>query len=140
MQLTALRAAADAETVGRTASADSAARISRRRSPGPRINASHPHGIVAIIMADLRSKPLIVRKGLLFLVILVLSAGLLLVNDPDWRTAGLLAAVIWASARFYYFLFYVLERYVDPTFKYSGLMALFKELLSRRRQKKSQLP
>ena len=80
-------------------------------------------------MADLRSKHLIVLKGLLFLVILGLSGGLLLAIAPGWRTACLLGLVVWSSARLYYFLFYVLEHYVDPSLKYSGLMALLQELL-----------
>lgn len=85
-------------------------------------------------MADLRSKPLIVAKGLLFLAILVLAGGLILAIAPGWRTACLLALVSWASARFYYFLFYVLEHYVDPTLRYAGLGALVQELLRRMRR------
>lgn len=83
-------------------------------------------------MADLRSKPLIVLKGLMFLLILGLSAALLLAIAPGWRTASLVALVAWSSARFYYFLFYVLEHYVDPRLKYSGVMALLRGLRVRR--------
>ena len=32
-----------------------------------------------------------------------------------------LALVIWCFCRFYYFAFYVIERYVDPGYKFSGL-------------------
>ena len=83
-------------------------------------------------MADLRSKKLIVLKGLLFLAILVTSAVLVFLQQPTWLTAALLAAIVWASARFYYFLFYVLEKYVDPSLRYSGLLALLTKLASRR--------
>tara|TARA_R110002096_G_scaffold61596_7_gene153107 strand:+ start:202 stop:471 length:270 start_codon:yes stop_codon:yes gene_type:complete len=82
-------------------------------------------------MADLRSRHLIVLKGLLFLMILGLSSVLLLVMLPGWRTALLIALVAWSAARFYYFVFYVLEHYVDPTLKYAGLMALVAELRRR---------
>ncbi|RMG37872.1 MAG: hypothetical protein D6725_08275 [Planctomycetota bacterium] len=82
-------------------------------------------------MAELRSKPLIILKGVLFLAILVCSAVLLWAEAPTWQTAGLIALLVWSSARFYYFLFYVLERYVDPRLKYAGLCALFGALLRR---------
>lgn len=81
---------------------------------------------------DLQSKWWIVAKGVMFLGIAILSTALLLVDSPKARTfvfAGLLA---WASARFYYFLFYVLEKYVDPRLKYAGVIALIQALLARR--------
>jgi hypothetical protein len=83
-------------------------------------------------MSDLRSKKLIVAKGILFLVIAAISASLLLVESPSWTTAVLLLLVIWASCRFYYFLFYVLEKYVDPTLRYSGIAGLVQALWRRR--------
>jgi hypothetical protein len=85
-------------------------------------------------MADLQSKRLIVLKGFLFLAILALSVALLWADAPGWRTACLLALVVWSSARLYYFLFYVLERYVDPSLKYSGIAALIQQLMSRGRR------
>ena len=85
-------------------------------------------------MAELKSKKLIVLKGLMFLVILGVSIGLVLASAPAWRTAGLLALVVWSSARLYYFLFYVLEHYVDASLRYSGLMALLIELAGRSRR------
>lgn len=83
-------------------------------------------------MADLRSKHLIVGKGLMFFAITVLASALLFARTPEWRTAALLAVLVWASARSYYFLFYVLERYVDPTLRYAGLFALVQALVRRR--------
>ena len=84
-------------------------------------------------MADLRSKHLIVCKGLLFLLILGLSGGLLVASLPGWRTVWLVVLVAWSAARCYYFLFYVLERYVDSTLKYAGILALLQELVRRGR-------
>ena len=72
-------------------------------------------------------------KGLLFLFIIAAPAGLILADRPALRTAALLAVLIWASARFYYFLFYVLERYVDSRLRYSGLFALVWAILRHRR-------
>jgi len=84
-------------------------------------------------MADLRSRTAIVGKGIAFLIIAVVAAALILADAPSGRTALLLALLVWASCRFYYFLFYVLERYVDPRFRYAGIIALVRGLLARRR-------
>ena len=71
-------------------------------------------------------------KGLLFLFIGIVSAALIIINEPDWRTAALLVLVIWSFCRFYYFAFYVIEKYVDPGYKFSGLISFVKYLLGRR--------
>lgn len=83
-------------------------------------------------MGDLKSKPLIVLKGFLFLVIVLTASVSLYVLNPDWLTVLLIVLLIWASARFYYFLFYVLEKYVDPALKYSGIGDMLRQLLRRR--------
>ena len=82
-------------------------------------------------MGDLTSRKLIVAKGLMFLAIAAVSAYLILSELPSIRIAALLLLLVWAACRFYYFLFYVLERYVDPRLRYSGLWALLSELLKR---------
>ena len=79
-------------------------------------------------MGDLKSKSLIVAKGLLFLVIVLITVSALFALSPDWLTAVLIVLLIWASARFYYFLFYVLEKYVDPSLRYSGIPDLLRHL------------
>ena len=83
-------------------------------------------------MRDLTSPGWIVAKGVLFLAIAVLGAALLLAESPSARTAVLLGLVVWAACRFYYFLFYVLERHVDPRLRYAGLVALLRAVLARR--------
>ena len=88
-----------------------------------------------MLFKDLSSKRLIVLKGILFFVCLVLSAGLLLEASPNLRTLLLLGVLVWASARFYYFLFYVLKTYVDPSLKYSGLFSLVQGILASGRGK-----
>lgn len=85
------------------------------------------------MLGDLKSKKLIVLKGLLFGVCLLLSAVALLLQNLSWQTAVLIALLVWSSARFYYFLFYVLQNYVDPSLKYDGLWAMAK-LLTRKRK------
>lgn len=84
-------------------------------------------------MSDLTSPAAIKLKGFLFLVIGVVSAGLLIVENPSLRHALLLLLAIWAFCRAYYFAFYVIEHYVDPTFKFSGLGAFLVYLCRRRK-------
>lgn len=70
-------------------------------------------------------------KAALLLGIGALSSLLVFLRDPTVSTAVLLALSIWAFSRAYYFAFYVIERYVDPTFRFSGLFAFAKYFLRR---------
>jgi hypothetical protein len=79
-------------------------------------------------MRDLTSKRLIVAKGLMFLGLAVGTAAHLLLESPSLRLAVLLAVLVWASCRFYYFLFYALQRYVDPDLRYAGVLALLGQI------------
>ena len=83
-------------------------------------------------MTDLRSKRWIVAKGVMFAVIALAAAALILSEMPSPRMTALVALLVWASCRFYYFLFYVLERYVDPTMRYAGLFDLLMGMKERR--------
>lgn len=85
-------------------------------------------------MKDLESRPWIVAKGILFLLLAIAAASLVLVERPSLRLAGLLALLVWASCRFYYFLFYVLEKYVDPSLRYAGLLQLAAAIVRARRR------
>jgi len=83
-------------------------------------------------MSDLQSKRWIVAKGIAFGGIAVAAAVLVLFESRSVRTAVFLMLLVWAACRFYYFLFYVLERYVDPTLRYAGLIALVRAILKKR--------
>lgn len=72
-------------------------------------------------------------KAALFLGIGIVSAALLLAESFSWNRAVLLVLVIWSFCRAYYFAFYVLERYVDPGFKFSGLGSLLTHLWRHRK-------
>lgn len=86
-------------------------------------------------MPDLKKPLLIHLKGWLFLLILTVAAGLLIFQLPHWRTVGLVTLVIWGSARFYYYLFYVIEKYIDPDYKFSGVLSAVQYLLRSRDDK-----
>jgi hypothetical protein len=84
-------------------------------------------------MGDLKSPLLIKAKGLLFLVLGILAAAVLLAEHRSWRVAFLLAVAIWSFCRFYYFAFYVIEHYVDPQFRFAGLISFAQYLWKHRR-------
>ncbi|MGA2867687.1 MAG: hypothetical protein ABSF34_00810 [Verrucomicrobiota bacterium] len=84
-------------------------------------------------MKDLSNPFWIKLKGLLFLFIGIAAAILLFLDSPTLRTAVLLVVAIWSFCRFYYFAFYVIEKYVDPGYKFSGLISFARYLLQRRR-------
>ena len=68
----------------------------------------------------------------MILAIAAIAGALLLFESPTIRTAILLALLVWAACRFYYFIFYVLERYVDSSLRYPGIIALVRAILAKR--------
>jgi hypothetical protein len=86
-------------------------------------------------MKNLTHPTWIKAKGILFLLVGILAAALLLLERPTWKAAALLAVTVWCFCRFYYFAFYVIERYVDPAYKFSGLGSLVRYLIRNRRPK-----
>jgi hypothetical protein len=82
-------------------------------------------------MRDLSNPKWMYLKAALLLLILLCSGGMLLSDAPTWRTGVLLALVVWASARLYYFMFYVIERYIDPSYRFSGILSALSYLVGR---------
>lgn len=72
-------------------------------------------------------------KGALFLVTGILAVVGILVENPNARTLFLLSVAIWSFCRFYYFLFYVIEKYVDGEFRFAGFFGFLRYLWKRRR-------
>ena len=68
----------------------------------------------------------------MFLLIGIAAAVLVFLDSPNWKTGVLLALAIWSFCRFYYFAFYVIEKYVDPAYKFSGLISFAKYLFRRK--------
>jgi len=83
-------------------------------------------------MKELTDARWIKWKGILFLAVGLLAAILLLLELPTLKTALLLVIAIWCFCRFYYFAFYVIERYVDPEFRFSGLWMFARYLFKTR--------
>ena len=83
-------------------------------------------------MGDIKNPKLLWAKGALFVVLGLAASALLLIEAASVKVAVLLALAIWAFCRSYYFAFYVIERYVDPTYKFSGLASLVLYVARRR--------
>ena len=84
-------------------------------------------------MGDLKDARWMYLKAVLFLLIIMMSAGALWVQNQEWQTALLLGLTIWAAARLYYFMFYVVEKYIDENYRFSGVFDFLKYLITRRR-------
>ena len=85
-------------------------------------------------MGDITSPRLIIAKGFLFLLAGGMAAAALLLEYPTLKVAFLLCLSVWCFARFYYFAFYVIEKYVDSSYKFSGLWSFVSYLVRRRRK------
>ena len=86
-------------------------------------------------MTDLTNPRWIWTKGVLFLVLALAASGLLVIESTSLEVAALLAVSVWASCRFYYFAFYVIEHYLDPTYRFSGLISVLRYVLRNRAQR-----
>jgi hypothetical protein len=84
-------------------------------------------------MGDISKPSLLYTKAVLFVVLGVLTSAAILMAHPSLRTAALLALAIWAFCRAYYFAFYVIGHYVDPSFRFAGLISVARYLLGDRR-------
>ena len=82
-------------------------------------------------MKDLTDPFWIQLKGILFLLVGLLAAVLLVLESPSLKVGVLLVISIWCFCRCYYFAFYVIQHYVDPTYHFSGLGSFVRYLLTR---------
>ncbi len=81
---------------------------------------------------DLRDPRWMYAKAVGFVVIGMLAGAIVLMEAPRARVAALLLIVAWAAARAYYFCFYVIERYIDPEYRFDGLVSVARYVLSGR--------
>jgi hypothetical protein len=80
-------------------------------------------------MRDLTSHRSMKIKAALFAAIGLFSGCLLWISIPTFKSAVLLVLCVWAFCRLYYFAFYVIERYIDPGFRFSGVLDAVRYLL-----------
>ena len=80
---------------------------------------------------DIKNPRLLYLKGGLFVLLgLLASVGILLIA-PSLRVAALLAIAIWSFSRAYYFTFYVIQHYIDPTYRFAGLWSFVRYVLRK---------
>ena len=72
-------------------------------------------------------------KAALLLAIGITASVLLILEMGTLKGALLLALSIWAFCRIYYFAFYVVEKYIDPGFRFSGLISVLSYLVTKKR-------
>jgi hypothetical protein len=83
-------------------------------------------------MTDITNPKWLWAKGVLFLGLALAASVLLVVETASFKVATLLAVSVWAFCRCYYFAFYVIEHYVDPTYHFSGLTSVVAYMLRKR--------
>jgi hypothetical protein len=83
-------------------------------------------------MADITNPKLLYLKAILFLVTGLLSAVALLMDIFSLKNLALLALTVWCFSRAYYFAFYVVQHYIDPSFRFAGLTSVLRHLLATR--------
>ncbi len=84
-------------------------------------------------MGDLKSAKLMYLKGALLLLAALLASALLIAEKPTLRVVVLLCIAVWGFCRAYYFAFYVIEHWIDPSRRYAGLWDFATRGLERRR-------
>tara|TARA_B100000212_G_scaffold328674_1_gene293144 strand:- start:735 stop:998 length:264 start_codon:yes stop_codon:yes gene_type:complete len=86
-------------------------------------------------MKDINKVWLLYLKAFLLFLTGFISSILLVVLNFNVKTIVLLLLAIWGFCRAYYFAFYVIQHYIDPTFRYSGLIDFAKYKMKRRNKK-----
>ena len=86
------------------------------------------------MLGDIRSIWLLYAKGLLFLICGIAAVTLILIEYPSLKLAFLMGLAIWCFCRAYYFVFYVIEHYADPEYKFAGIIAFLRYLYDKRKR------
>ncbi len=84
-------------------------------------------------MGDIKKVWLLYLNGFLLFLTGFISSLLLVLLNLNFKTIVLLLLAIWGFCRAYYFAFYVIQHYVDPNYKFSGLIDFAKYSLRKGR-------
>ena len=84
-------------------------------------------------MGDIKKVWLLYLKGFLLFLTGFISSVILILSSFNFKTIVLLLLAIWGFCRAYYFAFYVIQHYVDPNYKFSGLIDFAKYSLRKGR-------
>ncbi|MDB6074778.1 MAG: hypothetical protein JWO89_2418 [Verrucomicrobiaceae bacterium] len=83
-------------------------------------------------MSDLKDPRWMWCKAVLLLMIGLLAGGLVWLESPNLRTFALLAVCVWGFCRAYYFVFYVIQHYIEPQYRFAGLLDFVRYLMRRK--------
>ena len=86
------------------------------------------------LLKDINKVWLLYLKAFLLFLTGFISSILLVLLNFNVKTIVLLLLAIWGFSRAYYFAFYVIQHYVDPNYKFSGLIDFAKYSISRENQ------
>jgi hypothetical protein len=84
-------------------------------------------------MRDLRDPRLMYLKAGLLLLTGLTASIILILENPSIRFVALLATAIWAFCRAYYFVFYVIQHFIDPNHRFAGLIDFGRYIVKRPR-------
>ncbi len=84
------------------------------------------------LFGDLKNTFWIHVKGWLFLAVAGLASFGLRIQIFSWTNCLLIFIALWAACRWYYYMFYVIEKYVDPSFRFAGLSSVIRFLITRK--------
>ena len=90
------------------------------------------------MLGDIKNKNLIILKGFLFLTLGILALAILAFDAQSLRVIVLALIATWAFCRFYYFMFYCIEHYVDSSYKFAGLTSFVMYMLNRNKSRPNQ--
>ena len=87
------------------------------------------------MLGDIKSKKLILIKGFLFLGLGIFALAILALDTQAVRPVVLALIAVWAFCRFYYFMFYCIEKYVDPSYKFAGITSFLRYFFRERKDR-----
>jgi hypothetical protein len=87
-------------------------------------------------MKDISNVKLLYFKGLLFLFGGLVASLIIFIEHPNIKVAVLLGVSAWCFARAYYFVFYVIEHYIDSSYKFAGLWSFVVYMFRRKNNEK----
>ncbi len=110
------------------------------RHPVPASNPLPSAGLDRLLN-DIKSPGLLYTKAALFVLGGIIASVLILLQLPTvaaaLKVAVLLGVAVWCFARAYYFAFYVIGHYIDPSYRFSSLWAFARYVARKRRDKDS---
>lgn len=83
------------------------------------------------MLGDLQNPKWMYLKATLLLLVGTSSGVLLILERPTLQSGLLILLVAWSFSRAYYFAFYVIQSYIDPGFRFAGLVSLARYLVAR---------